>query len=460
MESPLIPSSIEAEKNFLGSVLIDPDVLSTVNPPAEAFFREAHQAIYVAMRVLWDSGSPVDYSLLAHELQRAGRLDEVGGYAALTDLIAATPTAMYAAHYAKVVEDTWRLRRYIAMSQEGVKRAYEKASPSELAAWYAEQLRLIEFGAATSDITFWEDSFPEFQAELDRVAEEVDSGVGGWSWPWPSWNSMFGEAQPGMVIYLAGATGQGKTSYAENIVEHWARLGKRIVFVHLELNKKIMYARRATRHTGIDSRFIVANKLNPEQRAVIDRADEKMLEWVGGIHYFPAPKKSSEEICTELRKLHAAGQCDGFVVDYMQKVAASPNQLRRFRGSNADIQIQADHMENFKNLAEQEELRALILGQLTKEGNGDIGFEELDLKKLRGTQEIADKVNGIALFHRELLPGGMVDHTGRQIVEPGGASRTVRIRIAKNTLGPKGVIEQYMIPERFLVSDLTRKPLN
>ena len=221
-----------------------------------------------------------------------------------------------------------------------------------------------------------------------------------------------------------------------------------------------MYARRATRHTGIDSRFIVANKLNPEQRAVIDRADEKMLEWVGGIHYFPAPKKSSEEICTELRKLHAAGQCDGFVVDYMQKVAASPNQLRRFRGSNADIQIQADHMENFKNLAEQEELRALILGQLTKEGNGDIGFEELDLKKLRGTQEIADKVNGIALFHRELLPGGMVDHTGRQIVEPGGASRTVRIRIAKNTLGPKGVIEQYMIPERFLVSDLTRKPLN
>ena len=93
MESPLIPSSIEAEKNFLGSVLIDPDVLSTVNPPAEAFFREAHQAIYVAMRVLWDSGSPVDYSLLAHELQRAGRLDEVGGYAALTDLIAATPTA-------------------------------------------------------------------------------------------------------------------------------------------------------------------------------------------------------------------------------------------------------------------------------------------------------------------------------------------------------------------------------
>jgi hypothetical protein len=55
------------------------------------------------------------------------------------------------------------------------------------------------------------------------------------------------------------------------------------------------------------------------------------------------------------------------------------------------------------------------------------------------------------------MAAGMVDQNGRQIVEPGAPSRTVRIRIAKNTLGQEGIIEQYMIPERFTVMDVTRK---
>lgn len=457
MDRPTLePANIEAERSVLGSILIDPDVISLVNIPPEAFFREAHATIYRAMRTLWDSQCPIDFTLLAYELQKIGKLDQVGGYAYLTDIVSSTPTAMYAAHYAKRVEDNYRLRQYIAMSQEGVRRAYEHSDPGELATWYAEQLRAITHGAIESSVTLWEDSFPEFQTMLDKVAEEVDSGLGGWPWPWYTWQGMFGDAQPGMVIYIAGATGMGKTTFAENVAEAWAKQGHRTVFVHLELNKKIMYARRAARHTGIDSRAILAKRLNAEQREAIGEADERMLMWAGNIHYYPAPGKSSEEICRELSKLHAMGKCEAFVIDYMQKVAASPNQLRRFRGNNAELAIQADHMENFKVLAESKELRAIVLGQLTKEGNGDLSFDDLDIRKLRGTQELADKVNGIALFHREIMSAGMVDANGRQIVEPGAPSRTVKIRVAKNTLGQQGVIEQYMIPERFMVTDIKK----
>jgi replicative DNA helicase len=281
MDRTLEPANLEAERSLLGSVLIDQDALSVVSLAPEAFYRQAHQLIYKAMRNLWDNQRPVDYTLLAYELQKTGKLEEVGGYAYLTDLVSATPTAMYAQHYAKVVEDNYRLRRYIAMSQEGVKRAYENTNPSELAAWYAEQLKQIEHGAVESPITFWEDSFPEFQAMLDKKADDLENGIAGWPWPWDLWNHFFGDAQAGMVIYVAGATGMGKTAFAENVAEHWAKQGHRTVFVHLELNKEIMYARRAARHTGIDSRLILNKKLNREQREVVNRADAKMLTWEG-----------------------------------------------------------------------------------------------------------------------------------------------------------------------------------
>lgn len=451
------PANIEAERSVIGSILIEPGMMELVKLEPEAMYREAHQTIWQAMRTLWASGCHIDVTILADELNRMGKLQEVGSYAYLSDIISTTPTAMYADHYAGIVSKYYRLRRLIAMSREGVKRAYANDNPDELAAWYAEQLKALDLSQSASDLTLWQDSFDEFQAILDEKEQDLQAGVAGWKWPWATWNGVFGEAQPGMVIYVAGATGKGKTTFAENVSEFWAKQGKHIVFVHLELNKKVMWARRGARHTGLDSRKLLNNSLTPDERRKIAEADKGMKKWDGGLHYLPAPGKSAEWICQELDKLIQMNLCDGFVIDYMQKIAASQTQLRRFRSGNADIDIDANTMDIFKDFAEQRDQRCLILGQLTKAGNDDIKFSELTLGKLRGTQEIADKVNGVALFHREIMAAGMVDDSGREIVAPGGASPIVNIRIAKNTLGPEGVIEQRMIPERFLVTDIAQE---
>jgi hypothetical protein len=215
------------------------------------------------------------------------------------------------------------------------------------------------------------------------------------------------------------------------------------------LNRKVMLARRAARHTGIDSRAIMAGKLTSAQKRLIDEADARLTAWSGNVHYLHAPGWSAERIIKELTRLHEQGECEGFIVDYIQKIQPSQSQARRFKD---EYMRQADHVELLKNFAEAKELRMVTLGQLVKEGQ-DLRFEDLSLTKLRGSQEIADKVNAVLLFHRATLLMGKVDELGREVVRPGGLDVIVRTKVDKNTMGEQGTIEQIIVPNQFNVFD-------
>lgn len=76
----------EAEIKVLGSILIEPETLSTIrarlNP--ESFQYEAHRTIYATMLELHDDGIPVDLLSLYDLLSERGELEEAGGSMYLT----------------------------------------------------------------------------------------------------------------------------------------------------------------------------------------------------------------------------------------------------------------------------------------------------------------------------------------------------------------------------------------
>ncbi len=102
----LPPHDTEAEKAVVASLLVDSDSLDRLAPilrPGD-FFREALGWIYEACLALRARGEGVNVVTAAHELARGGRLDELGGNAFLSRLVAELPTPIGVEHYARIVK--------------------------------------------------------------------------------------------------------------------------------------------------------------------------------------------------------------------------------------------------------------------------------------------------------------------------------------------------------------------
>ena len=127
------PHSNDAEISVLGSVLLDNDTLSglgdSVTP--EMFYREGHRKIFTAMQTLQERGEPVDLVTLSEDLRVKGQLDEVGGLTYLIGLSDQVPTAAYAEHYARIVQEKHTLRQLISASGKAMQLAYEAQLPLE-----------------------------------------------------------------------------------------------------------------------------------------------------------------------------------------------------------------------------------------------------------------------------------------------------------------------------------------
>ncbi len=165
-----VPANIEAERAVLGALMIDPDAIIKVANflRAEDFYRERHGWIYDAMAMLNERHEPLDFVTLIDELERRGKLEEVGGPAYLTDLISSTPTAIYVDHYARIVERTAVLRRLISAAGKIAELAYDESQDVDEVVDRAEQ---IVFGVSESRIH--RDLTP-IRAIISNVVERID----------------------------------------------------------------------------------------------------------------------------------------------------------------------------------------------------------------------------------------------------------------------------------------------
>jgi replicative DNA helicase len=99
----LPPQSLEAEQSVLGALMIDRDAIIEVADLLQPgdFYRQANGTIYGAMLELWERREPIDIITVAEALERADNLEAIGGRGYLSSLAEQTPTAVFAAQYAR-----------------------------------------------------------------------------------------------------------------------------------------------------------------------------------------------------------------------------------------------------------------------------------------------------------------------------------------------------------------------
>lgn len=330
---------------------------------------------------------------------------------------------------------------YLILAQELMRRVYSDMQPDELNGWLSEQVLKLKGTRDESAIMTWLESFGQYEkilAEREARAALPESERRDLTWAWPSWNRMIDPLEPGLLAVLAAGDGMGKTIYCETQAEHWAKMGRRVTFVHFELNRAVMLDRRAARHTGISRRELKTGPFTEEMKRQWVNARRKLEKYDGQITYLHTPGWSMEKAVAELHRQVQENECDVVVIDYLEKAQPSSSQLRLF-GAN-QFQREAHDVEQVKNFAESTETPTLMLAQMSKVGKSS-GIANLDRTAMRGAGEKSEKANIVILLHRE--------HD-----DENGYAPLVDVRIDKNTLGPTGTFQQYMDGAHFRVFDL------
>lgn len=443
--STSIPADLDAEKAVLGSCMIDPDMLPIVRKATQPtdYFRESNGWMFGAMCSLYDKQLPIDYHMLSDELRSQGH--EVPG-AEIIALIENTPTSLYADHYAAIVAKHARRRRQIALAQKLAEAAYDdKADPSQTDLWLKQEL--INQAPPSKALMTWEDSF-DLTSQLRRQFESPDhkQRLNRWAFPWMQWNRLIDPMEPGLLLTLAAGDSVGKTTVMECCGESWTRKGNGIIYVHFELNEKIMMERRLCRTASVPRRNLITNNLDNDQRERLDHAERSMMEWPGRIEYVHAPGFTMEqaiaECQTEVKRLRDMGYDEiAIMIDYLDKAQPSPRQMKLFGSS--EVGREADNVTQIKNFSECEGVRMVMATQMNKEGK-QTKFEDLRKENIRGAGQKSEFANIVVILHKDKDDNGQFTPALGVIVD-------------KNTLGTKGRFWQ-RTTDCFNIFDLELRP--
>lgn len=332
------------------------------------------------------------------------------------------------------------IMQYEALAKELMRRCMAEEEPEDLRKWLSDTLARMG-GAANADaLMTWPESFDftdSLLVEYERIAQMPERERKLLTWPWESWRQLIDPLEDGMLGVITAPDGQGKTIYGESIAEHWAAHKNKVVFVHYELNRKLMMLRRLARHTFITTHDLKSGRLTAAQKEKVTAVRPLLTAWDGCISYMHTPGWTMERTCAELTKLRAAGECDVVVLDYLEKVAASKRQLQMF-GSN-NYQREADNVEQLKNFSEESGAPVLMIAQMSKAGKNE-DYKKMDRSDIRGAGEKSDKANLVILLRRDKD-------------DVGNYSNTVNGTVDKNTMGATGMFTQIMTPEYFRVGD-------
>lgn len=315
-----LPYSSEAESGVLGSIIIDPEAVGEVADflKAQDFYREAHRTMYEVIMHLYRRHEPADFITICDELERAGKLEEVGGASYITSLINEVPTSGNVEYYARIVQRAAVARRLIhaagqiaALAYEQDEKALEKAG---------QMLSALELRGSRSTFITMRDLMNRYMEELDMLHSHrgaltgVPTGFG-------DLDRLTGGLQRADLIILAARPGGGKTSLALNLAENAARTGKHVAIVSLEMGNPQLARRFMSMTSRIDLQRLRTGWIEDEEW-------ERVIEAAAELSELPIctsdmPVSSVAAIRQQLRSLtREHGEIDLLIVDYLQLLTA------------------------------------------------------------------------------------------------------------------------------------------
>lgn len=224
-----VPANDEAERRFLGSVMLDGSSLERVTREIgllkeEAFFGKRNRLVYHAILERAESSSNFDPTIISAWLESNGHLEEAGGNGYLSSLMNSGADPGSAPEYARIISECYKRRQIIALAGEVTQSAYEPDGREADMLFNEAQSKFYDAAEANrgEDAGRPRPMIEVTGAVIERIRENMHSGsrMRGVASGFRELDDLTLGLQGGTLNIIAARPGVGKTSFAMNIVEN------------------------------------------------------------------------------------------------------------------------------------------------------------------------------------------------------------------------------------------------
>lgn len=387
------PHALDAERAVIGSILIDPSVLSIASDVLENddFFTAAHQIIFSTMKSLDASGQPIDMASLGFMLCTNASFNEAGGVQYLSELIASLPCARNIKKFCHAVKNDSMRRKIKALSMEISARTDE---PIVNCAEYIQTLKdkLDDVSAHLTE-TPWS-LFGEVTREAIEDIFAIQSGADkGVDTGFIDIDKKLSGLRPGSLTIIAARPAMGKTALALNIVKNTAlERDCSVAVFSLEMTAKELAMRILSSISGIESSVLRNATMSDAQWDAIVKAIEAYKS--APIVIDETPGISISTLRERAKRMKAERDIKLIVIDYLQLMTSTSKRAQSREQEIADVS------RGLKNLAKELKVPIICLAQLNRAVDARVDKRPF-LSDLRESGSIEQDADTIMFIHRE-----------------------------------------------------------
>ncbi len=436
----LPPASVEAEMSLLGSMILDPAVISEVLHyvrSGESFYQDSNKVIFDALVQHYDMHQSGDLALLIEVLKDKESLEQVGGTEYLVRLAESAPSAVNAPHYARIVAEKHKLRRLIEAAGQIVYDAYHagELGPDGARDVLDKAERLVFDVAEEAQMSTAQQLKDLLHQTMEMLEANEGRSVTGISSGYVDLDEMMSGLQAGELVILAARPSMGKTAMALNLAENVALGGgpggapSPTLFFSLEMSRQAVTQRLMCSRSGVDSQRLRRNILN-------DDDFQRLMGACGELGDAPlfiddTPGMTVTQLRARARRMAAQHGIKSIFVDYLQLLTA-PGSGRESR----QVEVSAIS-RGIKALARELNVPIVCLSQLNRGAEQREGHRPR-MSDLRESGSIEQDADVIILLHREAYY-----HVGDDDWHADNPDREnlSELIIAKQRNGPTGVVE-------------------
>jgi len=388
------PQAIELEEVVLGALLIEKEAYRQVEEilKAEDFYNGIHEIIFNSIQELSKKSLPVDMLTVVQELQRVGKLDEIGGPIYIAQLTENVGSAAHIEYHAKIIKQKSIERQAISIAHNASKTIYDGEDIGDVLFHVGKQIESLQEalmgkmqGAHISNSI--KGALEGMHSRIELARKNIRSGI---NTGLNELNKKTNGWQNSDLVIIAARPAMGKTAIALHFAKAAAKQGIPVAIFSLEMSDISLANRLLLSECDVDPEKFKSGYLTNEEINKIERAAGEL--WNLPIYVDDNPCVSMDYIRSKSRLLNKQGKCNMIIADYLQLATGDNNKGNREREV-------AQMSRTAKIIAKELKIPFLLLSQLNRANESRPDKKPL-LSDLRESGAIEQDADMVCFIHR------------------------------------------------------------